>query len=141
MIFPSMKNPSQPIHVCAAVIRNNGRILLCTRPDGKHLEGLWEFPGGKADPGESDEQCLKREIREELSIDIIVLDLIFRIEHSYPGKDVEIVFYRAMQTDMAQQINVTEGQEFRWIELSGMKKLDLVPADAPFADWLLSAQL
>ncbi|HBC85989.1 MAG TPA: hypothetical protein DCZ94_03445 [Lentisphaeria bacterium] len=133
-------NKSGLIRVCAAVIRDNGRILVCTRPAGKHLEGLWEFPGGKTDPGETDEQCLRREIKEELSLDVIVLDQIFSTEYSYPGKTVEIIFYRAFQEEPLQRIHVTEKQEYEWMDVTGLAKLELVPADVGFAEWLASGE-
>ena len=130
-------NKPQLIHVCAAVIRRNGKILLCSRPDGKHLEGMWEFPGGKVDAGESDGECLCREIKEELSLDIFVADQIYRISHKYPEKEVDIRFYRAFASDENQKIIAMDNQQYKWVEVSDFKRLEIIPADWPFCEFLI----
>lgn len=130
-------NTPHLIHVCAAVIRKNGKVLLCSRPDGKHLEGMWEFPGGKVDAGESDGTCLCREIKEELSLDIFVADQIFRINHKYPEKEVDIRFYRAFACDANQQIIAMDNQQYKWVEISDLMQIDIIPADAPFCEFLI----
>ncbi len=127
-----------PVRVCAAVIRDEGKILMCSRPPGSHLEGFWEFPGGKVHPGESDAECLVREIREELSAEIMVLDLIGRTTYSYPEKDVEILFYRSFLLHGAQKIRATEKQEVLWVKLGSLPEMELVPGDVGFAGWLAS---
>ena len=130
-------NSPETIHVCAAVIRKNGKVLLCSRPDGKHLGGMWEFPGGKVDSGETDEKCLCREIKEELSLDIFVTDQIYRINHTYPEKEVDIRFYRAFALDMNQKIIAMDNQQYKWVEISELMRMDIIPADAPFCEFLI----
>ncbi len=130
-----MNNPTL-IHVCAAVIRRNGKILLCSRPDGKHLEGMWEFPGGKVDTGETDGECLCREIKEELSLDIFVMDQIYRISHKYPEKEVDIRFYRAFASDAGQKIIAMDNQQYKWVGVSDFKQFEIIPADWPFCEFL-----
>ncbi|MFA6292733.1 MAG: (deoxy)nucleoside triphosphate pyrophosphohydrolase [Victivallales bacterium] len=130
-----MNNPTL-IHVCAAVIRRNGNILLCSRPDGKHLEGMWEFPGGKVDAGETDDECLRREIKEELSLDVFVLDQIYRISHKYPDKEVDIRFYRTFASDANQKIVAMDNQQYKWVEVPDFKRLEIIPADWPFCEFL-----
>ncbi len=134
---PYSLNPPATIHVCAAVIRKNGKVLLCSRPDGKHLEGMWEFPGGKVDAGETDGKCLRREIKEELSLDIFVADQIYRISHKYPDKEVDIRFYRAFTSDDNQKITAMDNQQYRWVEISDLMQMDIIPADAPFCEFLI----
>jgi 8-oxo-dGTP diphosphatase len=130
-----MNNPHS-VHVCAAVIRKNGKILLCSRPYGKHLGGMWEFPGGKVDAGESDGECLCREIKEELSLDIFVADQIYRINYKYPEKEVDIRFYRSFAYDGKQKIIAMDNQQYKWVEISELMQMDIIPADAPFCEFL-----
>ena len=79
--------------VAAAVIEREGRVLLTKRVKGAHLEGYWEFPGGKVEEGESPESALARECREECAIEIEVLDILDVAWHRYPEKDVLLLFY------------------------------------------------
>ena len=75
------------IHVCAAVICLDRKYLLTTRPKGTHLEGKWEFPGGKLRNDETAYDCLVREVHEELGVDILPLDLIYSVQYEYPEKE------------------------------------------------------
>ncbi|HEX4999034.1 MAG TPA: 8-oxo-dGTP diphosphatase MutT [Terriglobia bacterium] len=81
------------ITVVAAIIRRDEKILITRRPQGAHLGGLWEFPGGKTEPGELLEAALKREILEELGVEISVLEERFAVEHAYPEKTVGLHFF------------------------------------------------
>lgn len=83
----------QPIDVSAALIFHNGRLLITRRHADSHLGGLWEFPGGKLEAGETFEQCLVREIREELGIEIGVGELFEEITHAYEEKTVRLKFF------------------------------------------------
>ncbi len=136
MNIPDSKRSS--IRVCAAVIRKDGRVLMCSRPPGSHLAGRWEFPGGKVHAGETDSECLVREIAEELSAEVFVLDLLGRTAYSYQDKDVEIFFYRTVLADDSGKISAMENQEIAWTGLPSLCGLDLVPADLDFARWLAS---
>lgn len=83
-----------PRLVVAAVIQRDGRVLVSQRPPEKHYPLQWEFPGGKVEAGESPEAALRREIREELGVDIRVGDLIERVHHDYGGgHDYDLLFY------------------------------------------------
>jgi 8-oxo-dGTP diphosphatase len=79
--------------VVAAVVRRDGRILVTRRPAGGSRPGLWEFPGGKVEPGESEPAALEREIREELGCGVLVGPLVLRHRHAYPDLEVELAFY------------------------------------------------
>jgi 8-oxo-dGTP diphosphatase len=81
------------IEVSAALIFRDGKLLITQRHAGAHLGGLWEFPGGKREAGESFEQCLVREIREELGVEIAVGKLFEEIQHDYPEKSVHLKFF------------------------------------------------
>ena len=81
------------IDVAAALIFRDGKVLITRRHAGSHLGGLWEFPGGKREPGESFEQCLFRELREELGVESSVGDLFEEVTHAYPEKTVRLKFF------------------------------------------------
>jgi mutator protein MutT len=81
------------ITVVAAIIRRDGKILITRRPQGVHLAGLWEFPGGKTEPGEPLTTALAREILEELGVEISILEERFTVEHDYPEKSVRLHFF------------------------------------------------
>ena len=93
---PTKKLKSKPencIEVSAALIFRAGKLLVTQRHAHSHLGGLWEFPGGKREPGETFEQCLVREIREELGVDIAVGELFEEVAHTYPEKSVHLKFF------------------------------------------------
>lgn len=103
-----MTEPSHPhppvsaehrIEVSAGLVFRAGRLLITQRRPGDHLAGLWEFPGGKREPGETFEACLQRELREELGIETEPCELLDAITHSYPEKTVHLRFYRCRCLD------------------------------------------
>jgi 8-oxo-dGTP diphosphatase len=112
--------------VTAAVIERDGRLLVTRRPAGVHLEGTWEFPGGKCEPGESHVDCLEREIAEELGCSVTVGDEIFAVGHDYPDRRVELHFFRCALTDEPRPLL---GQEMRWVARADLKSLRFPPAD------------
>ncbi len=86
------------LEVSAALLFHRGKLLITQRPTGTHLAGLWEFPGGKRESGETFEQCLQRELREELGIETSVHELIEEIVHEYPERTVHLKFFRCELT-------------------------------------------
>ncbi len=112
--------------VVAAVIERDDRFFLTRRHAGTHLEGLWEFPGGKVDAGETHQQALRREIREELGATIEVHDLVFEITHEYPDRTIVLFFYRCTLTGEPQPLL---GQEMRWVRRQELPSLGFPPAD------------
>lgn len=112
--------------VVAAVIENDRRFLVTRRPSGTHLAGLWEFPGGKAHPGETHEDALRREIREELEADVIVGPLVLSTTHTYPEKTVVLNFYACELAGLPRPLL---GQEMRWVTRDEMKALGFPAAD------------
>lgn len=121
------------IVVSAAVIERGGRVLVTRRPRGVHLEGLWEFPGGKCDGDESIAACLAREIREELGAEIRVGDEIFTATHAYPDRCVELHFLRC---DLHSEPIPQLGQEMRWVSRHDLATLEFPPADAALIERL-----
>ena len=114
------------IVVTAAVIERDGTFLLTRRLDGTHLAGHWEFPGGKLHAGETLEECLAREIREELDADIEVGPEILATVHDYADRSVELRFFRCALESEPQP---TMGQEMRWVALRDLASVQLPPAD------------
>ena len=94
----SSSNRSTVVEVAAALIFRPGKLLITQRHAKAHLGGLWEFPGGKREPGETYEECLAREIREELGVEIAVGKCFAKITHSYPEKHVHLKFFLAQLT-------------------------------------------
>jgi len=84
----------QCIEVSAGLVFRAGQLLITQRPAGAHLGGLWEFPGGKREPGETFEACLVRELREELGIEILPREILESLTHNYPEKTVHLKFFR-----------------------------------------------
>lgn len=117
---------SAPIVVVAAVIEQNDVFLVTRRPDGAHLAGLWEFPGGKIDPAESHDAALRREMREELDTDVDVGELIFEVTHAYPERTVALYFYRCT---LKGEPRALLGQQMRWVHRSELGSLGFPPAD------------
>jgi len=119
--------------VTAAVIERDGRFLVTRRQRGVHLEGYWEFPGGKCDPGETLSACLGRELREELAVDAAIGEKMFATTHAYPERTVELHFFRCdIQGEPEPQI----GQEMRWVPRNELRRLTFPPADSKLIDLL-----
>lgn len=117
----------RPVLVAAAVIIDAGRVLLTQRMPGAHLEGTWEFPGGKVEPGESPEQALSREMREEIGVGVEVDDIVDVTFWRYERKDVLLLFYRARIVDGAvQDLGVAA---HRWAARADLAALSFPPAD------------
>jgi 8-oxo-dGTP diphosphatase len=115
------------IVVTAAVIERDGRFLITRRQKGVHLEGFWEFPGGKCDACESLHACLVRELREELDVHAIIGPELFTTTHDYPDRRVELHF---LKCELAGDARPLLGQEMRWVSREELASLDFPPADA-----------
>jgi mutator protein MutT len=124
-----------PLDVCAAVILNRGRLLLATRRPGSHLAGKWEFPGGKKEEHETLVDCIRRELKEELALDIERAFPLFHILHVYPEKTIRLHFLECIPTADTAPCP-TEGQKADWFSPSQFPLLDWVPADKHIILWL-----
>ncbi len=112
--------------VTAAVVERDGRFLVTRRQRGVHLEGFWEFPGGKCEAGETLAACLARELREELAVDARIGEEVYAVTHDYADRAVELHFLRCeLVGDPAPQL----GQEMRWVTRAEMAALSFPPAD------------
>ena len=122
----SLPSSSRRIVVTAAVIERNGTFLVTRRPSGVHLEGYWEFPGGKCEDGESHVASLEREIGEELETGILVARELFTVTHAYPDRVVELHFFDCRLTGEPRAVL---GQEMRWVPREELASLPFPPAD------------
>jgi 8-oxo-dGTP diphosphatase len=114
------------IVVTAAVVERSGAYLVTRRLRGTHLEGLWEFPGGKCEDGETHECCLLRELREELGCDAVVGAKLLEVAHEYTERTVELHFFRC---ELKGQPQPLLGQEIRWVGGTELRALEFPPAD------------
>ena len=112
------------IAVVAAVVEHDGRFLVTRRQDGVHLAGMWEFPGGKIANGESHIAALRREMFEELDVD--VGELVLESSHAYPDRTVTLHFYRC---DLLGTPRPMIGQEMEWVRRDELNALTFPPAD------------
>ena len=125
-----MPTPLRSIHVMAAVISDaRGRILLARRTEGRDLAGRWEFPGGKQEPGESPEDALVRELREELGIEARVGDHIISVPQQYPDK--RLCLEVRQLTGWTGTPRGHEGQALAWVAPDKLMRYDMPPADRP----------
>lgn len=114
------------IEVVAAVIERGGRVLIARRHVGSHLGGLWEFPGGKRQDGETAEAALVREIREELDAAVSVGELLDDVEWRYPEKTVRLRFFRCA---LEGEPRAAEDQEIAWVAPADLGGYEFPPAD------------
>jgi 8-oxo-dGTP diphosphatase len=127
-----------PILVTAGVVIREGRVLVARRKAGSHLGGLWEFPGGKLEPGESPEECLARELREELGISVRVGRVLETVYHRYPEKNVLLLFYACQITGGEPQ--ALDAANVAWVRRAELSDLEWVPADVTFVERLASEE-
>ena len=115
------------ITVAAAIIKRNDEILLTRRKPDAHLGNMWEFPGGKVEPGESLIAALQRELREELGIHAEVQDEYYATIHRYPAKTVDLHFFNCRIIDGEPQ--AIEVAEFRWVKPADLHSYEFPEAD------------
>ncbi len=132
-----MRDNKPHFHVTAGIIRRNGRLLITRRPRGGHLGGLWEFPGGKQEGAESLEECLVREIREELGIDVEPGECILVKDHEYEAKRVTLHFFACSPKGIGP-VRGLEGQEVRWVRPEKLASYRFPPPDLSVIEHLLT---
>ena len=119
-----MKAPTQ---VVAALIWRNGRFLICRRPPHKMRGGLYEFVGGKVEPGETKEQALARECREELDVTVRADSVYMELTHEYPDMTVDLTLFNA--TLVEGEPKLLEHTDMRWITSAQIPEYEFAPAD------------
>jgi mutator protein MutT len=123
--------------VTAAIIEHDDRFLLTRRLQGTHLAGHWEFPGGKCEPGESLVECLERELREELDVEVEVGEEVFQVAHDYDDRRVQLHFMRCR---LRGEPHPLLGQEMQWAARGDLAEIAFPPADAALIQLLLKRQ-
>lgn len=122
------------IDVTAAILIENRRVFLARRGPGEKHAGGWEFPGGKVEPGETPQACLKRELLEELEIEAEVRELLAESIYTYPQGSIRLLAYR-VQSDPGE-IRLQVHDQYRWVSAEELPGFDLLPADRPIAEFI-----
>jgi len=118
----------QAIDVAAALVFRGGKLLITQRYKDSHLGGLWEFPGGKREPNETFEQCLERELQEELGIQAEILSLLDTMSHKYPEKLVNLKFFRCRW--LKNEPQALGCPAFAWVTPPDLANYEFPAADA-----------
>lgn len=132
----SDSNESKRIEVVAAIIEKDGKILICRRAENKTRALKWEFPGGKIEPGETPEQAVLRECREELDVDLCVKGEFMRVLHSYPDIEIQLTVFRT--AIIGSDPRCIEHKEIRFVYPSELADFELCPADITVAEKIIS---
>jgi len=128
-VNPSGKNGGAPVDVIAGILEWEGLFLIARRAQDGRLPNLWEFPGGKVEPGETPEEALQREFREELGIEIDVGKHVGVSVYQYPEGGVRLSAYRVYRRSGELELRVH--RELRWVRLAELRDFPLAPADIP----------
>lgn len=125
------------VQVVAGLIHQQDRLLACQRREGGSFPLKWEFPGGKVENGEDYLTALRRELKEELGIELQSATEIFRHRHSYPdGLVVELVFFRV--DEYQGMVSNLAFHRFLWVEVQGLKELDFLDGDLPLIEKIVN---
>lgn len=123
------------LHVTCAIIEHNNKILICQRSERMKLPLKWEFPGGKVETGESKEDCLKREIREELGLEIEVGSALTPVEHHYP--EFSLCLYPFACKWRGGSLAIAEHAQAIWVDKSELQNYDWAEADVPVVNEIM----
>lgn len=120
----------------AIIFDEQKRVLIGQRPDGKALAGLWEFPGGKQEQGETVEQCIVREIKEELNVNCVVGDFLLSVAKKYGHGDFKLMVYCAEINDV-ENMSAMVHNELRWVRVDELLSYKFPPADDEIIEYLI----
>jgi 8-oxo-dGTP diphosphatase len=125
-----MKKP-----VAAAVVHLNGKILITRRAPGEKLAGMWEFPGGKLEHEETAQECITRELREELGVESVAGEILISTTYTYPGGTIELfaIVVKLQSTQFTLQVH----DLFEWVQPKELLRYELAPADIPIAEEII----
>jgi 8-oxo-dGTP diphosphatase len=127
------------IKVTAAILVKNNRIIIAKRGPNDRLANKWEFPGGKVEIDETQEQCLKRKMKEEFDIDVSVGEYLGSSIYFYSRMSIELMAYRAYWEN--GEIDLKDHDDFKWISLEQLAEFDFAPADMVFVEKLKNGKI
>tara|TARA_B110000027_G_scaffold77504_1_gene82567 strand:- start:526 stop:918 length:393 start_codon:yes stop_codon:yes gene_type:complete len=123
------------IKVIAAIIKYEDKILIARRKKGKHLELKWEYPGGKVEKDEEEDAAIKRELREEFSIEATISDYLTESFYEYNSININLKAY--LVESFSGDFKLTVHDKIEWIKIEEIKNYDFAPADIPINDYLI----
>lgn len=129
--------PTPPVPVVCAIIVRDERIMLAQRPPDKKLGGLWEFPGGKVEAGESAEAALHRELQEELGCTVSITKTLSPFVHAYDWGRIELIPFVCELASDSPEPHPHEHTELVWVERAQLRSYNLAPADVPLLTALI----
>ena len=115
--------------VTCALIGFGEKVLVVQRSEGMHLPLKWEFPGGKIERNETEEECVRREVKEELNIDIEIIGKLSPVAYNYPNQSIELIPFLAIYS--GGEMKLAEHRRFQWLAKNELLKLDWAEADIP----------
>jgi mutator protein MutT len=127
-------NEKPHFQVTAGIICEEGKVLVAKRPAGSHMEGYWEFPGGKQERGEGLRACLEREMREELGLRVVAGEFLLRVDHEYESRVISLHFFDCLRLE--GEPKGLQRQEVRWVDLANLHELVFPPPDRRIIEWL-----
>lgn len=127
------------IKVTAAILIKDDKLLIAKRKPNDKLANKWEFPGGKIEDGETPEQCLKREMKEEFDINVSVDEYLGSSIYQYSHVSIKLLAYRTHWE--GGTISLKAHDEFRWVSVKQLQEYDFAPADIPFIKKLRSGEI
>ena len=122
------------IKVVCGIIYKEGKVFICRRRPEKHLGGYWEFPGGKMEPNEDEKDSLSRELKEELDMEVQIMDYFATSNYSYESITIELIAYICDLVHYASKL--TDHDKFEWVNPNELMDWKLAPADIPLAKQL-----
>jgi 8-oxo-dGTP diphosphatase len=135
--MPERNATPEQITVAAAIIERNGKLLVCRRPPGARQAGLWEFPGGKVEPGEDPREALRRELREELGVEAEIGRPREVVLYRYDFAAVLLIFFDTKL--LAGEPEPLHHEEIRWVPQGDLSAVNFLQADRELVDKLFSA--
>jgi 8-oxo-dGTP diphosphatase len=120
--------------VTAAILIHGDTVFIAQRKPGKQMAGYWEFPGGKVEDGETLQECLKREMKEEFGVDVVVREFFGESIYQYEHGSIRLLAY--LIDWIGGEMSMVDHQDCRWVSFEDLKDFEFVPADLPFVEKL-----